>query len=224
MPDTHSGKPTGLLPCPITEKDFDGAQLEENPSPIDPLGALLAAPLARRPCACAGCAKMAAAPGGLQEEALRRKERLKALRERTGTAARQNKEDGPPEAKQFRGDAEEAETAKHNELKLRNYAPEDEELKLRVVPQAKPASVEDKVKDQLEAAKPEPIIEEVDLANLAPRKPDWDLKRDVAKKLEKLEKRTQRAIAELIRERLRGQEENLASAVDAAKQDGSDSD
>jgi len=34
---------------------------------------------------------------------------------------------------------------------------------------------------------------------LAPRKPDWDLKRDVAKKLEKLERRTQRAIAELIR-------------------------
>ena len=37
-----------------------------------------------------------------------------------------------------------------------------------------------------------------DLINLAPRKPDWDLKRDVAKKLEKLERRTQRAIAELI--------------------------
>jgi len=37
---------------------------------------------------------------------------------------------------------------------------------------------------------------------LAPRKPDWDLKRDVAKKLAKLEKRTQRAIAVLIRERL----------------------
>ncbi len=36
--------------------------------------------------------------------------------------------------------------------------------------------------------------------NLAPRKPDWDLKRDVAKKLEKLERRTQRAIAQLIRE------------------------
>ena len=35
--------------------------------------------------------------------------------------------------------------------------------------------------------------------NLAPRKPDWDLKRDVSKKLEKLERRTQRAIAALIR-------------------------
>ena len=38
-----------------------------------------------------------------------------------------------------------------------------------------------------------------DLINLAPRKPDWDLKRDVAKKLEKLERRTQRVIAQLIR-------------------------
>jgi len=37
-----------------------------------------------------------------------------------------------------------------------------------------------------------------DLVKLAPRKPDWDLKRDIAKKLEKLERRTQRAIAELI--------------------------
>ncbi|NXU56746.1 CCD12 protein, partial [Turnix velox] len=109
------------------------------------------------------------------------------------------------------------------ELKLRNYEPEDEELKKRKMPQAKPASVEDKVKDQLEAAKPEPIIDEV--VGTSKTLPFWlDLKRDVAKKLEKLEKRTQRAIAELIRERLKGQEEELASAVGSAKQDGSDSD
>ncbi|KAM6452996.1 coiled-coil domain-containing protein 12 [Liasis olivaceus] len=167
---------------------------------------------------------MAAAPGGLQEEALRRRERLKALRERTGASRKQNNDDEAPEVKLLKNHSEEEDAPKHKELKLRNYVPEDEELKERVVPKAKPASVEDKVKDQLEAAKPELIIEEVDLANLAPRKPDWDLKRDVAKKLEKLEKRTQRAIAELIRERLRGQEENLASAVDSAKQEGSDSD
>ena len=45
------------------------------------------------------------------------------------------------------------------------------------------------------------------------KKPDWDLKRDIAPKLEKLEKRTQKAIAELIRERLK--EEDLANAVAA---------
>uniref|UniRef100_A0A9L0R6C8 Coiled-coil domain containing 12 n=1 Tax=Equus caballus TaxID=9796 RepID=A0A9L0R6C8_HORSE len=221
--------------------------------------------------------KMAATPAGvgrLEEEALRRKERLKALREKTGrkntsfpwsiggpsslqelcsqpphvyllstscvpgpgdaavketaslpqgTSMGRDKEDGEPKTKQLREGEEEGE--KHRELRLRNYVPEDEDLKRRRVPPAKPVAVEEKVKEQLEAAKPEPVIEEVDLANLAPRKPDWDLKRDVAKKLEKLEKRTQRAIAELIRERLKGQEDSLASAVDAnTEQEACDSD
>ncbi|XP_034340016.1 coiled-coil domain-containing protein 12 isoform X2 [Arvicanthis niloticus] len=132
----------------------------------------------------------------------------------------EDREDGEPQPKQLREEEEE-----HRELRLRNYVPEDEDLKRWRVPQAKPVAVEEKVKEQLEAAKPEPVIEEVDLANLAPRKPDWDLKRDVAKKLEKLEKRTQRAIAELIRERLKGQEDILASAVDATTgQEACDSD
>ncbi|KAK7886402.1 hypothetical protein WMY93_026023 [Mugilogobius chulae] len=158
--------------------------------------------------------------GSLQEQALKRKERLKALRSKQLQGREQD--DGEPENKKTAFEEETEE--KHKELKLRNYTPEDEELKERQIPKAKPASVEDKVKDQLEAANPEPIIEEVDLANLAPRKPDWDLKRDVAKKLEKLERRTQRAIAELIRERLRGSEEELAAAVGAVGPDQGDSD
>ncbi|CAL1611258.1 unnamed protein product [Knipowitschia caucasica] len=158
--------------------------------------------------------------GSLQEQALKRKERLKALRSKQLHG--QEQDDDEPENK--RAALEENTEDKHKELKLRNYTPEDEELKDRQIPKAKPASVEDKVKDQLEAANPEPIIEEVDLANLAPRKPDWDLKRDVAKKLEKLERRTQRAIAELIRDRLRGSEEELAAVVGAAREDEGDSD
>ncbi|XP_040287395.1 coiled-coil domain-containing protein 12 [Bufo bufo] len=151
--------------------------------------------------------------GRLEEEALKRKERLLDLRKK------RLREDGGTD-----GEETEKQEEKHRELKLRNYTPQDESLKERQIAPAKPESVEEKVKEQLEAAKPEPIIEEVDLTNLAPRKPDWDLKRDVAKKLEKLEKRTQRAIAELIRERLKGQEENLADAVQAAKQEDEDSD
>ncbi|TNN78348.1 Coiled-coil domain-containing protein 12 [Liparis tanakae] len=167
--------------------------------------------------------------GSLQEQALKRKERLRALRDKQ----LYGQEDGEPENK--KASLEETTEERHRELKLRNYTPEDEELKERQVPKAKPASVmnddeysliavEDKVKDQLDAANPEPIIEEVDLANLAPRKPDWDLKRDVAKKLEKLERRTQRAIAELIRDRLRGSEDELAAAVEAAGLEEGDSD
>ena len=41
-----------------------------------------------------------------------------------------------------------------------------------------------------------------DLGNLAPKKVDWDLKRDIGPKLEKLERRTQRAIAEMLRDKL----------------------
>lgn len=44
---------------------------------------------------------------------------------------------------------------------------------------------------------------------------DWDLKRDVAERMEKLERRTQRAIAELIRRRLADGETELASAVNS---------
>ncbi|NWU12496.1 CCD12 protein, partial [Cephalopterus ornatus] len=106
--------------------------------------------------------------GRLEEEALKRRERLKALRQRT----LQNKDSGERENKIPRQE-EDKEPVKHKEIKLRNYEPEDEELKKRKLPPGKPASVEDTVKDQLEAAKPEPIIDEVDLANLAPRKPDW---------------------------------------------------
>ena len=38
------------------------------------------------------------------------------------------------------------------------------------------------------------------IIDVAPKKANWDLKRDVAKKLEKLERRTQRALMELMQE------------------------
>lgn len=39
-------------------------------------------------------------------------------------------------------------------------------------------------------------------ATIAPRKPNWDLKRDIQSKLDYLEAQTQRAIAEMVRERV----------------------
>jgi coiled-coil domain-containing protein 12 len=43
---------------------------------------------------------------------------------------------------------------------------------------------------------------EVDLFSLQPKRPNWDLKRDLEKKLERLKPRTDAAIARLVRERL----------------------
>nr|CAG4638876.1 EOG090X0KZ2 [Cyclestheria hislopi] len=100
---------------------------------------------------------------------------------------------------------------------FRSYKPQDKELQKASVVEASPANVDVDIQKTLSQATVSPILEDLDLANLAPRKCDWDLKRDVAKKLTKLEKKTQRAIALLIRERLSQTKQDLAVAVSAAE-------
>ncbi|XP_077993745.1 coiled-coil domain-containing protein 12-like [Glandiceps talaboti] len=160
--------------------------------------------------------------GALQKKALDRKERLKQLR-RKQQGGNEDDDIEPPTKKV----AEEEEEGETRQPVFKNYNPHHERLQESVAEQAKPGKVEDYIKEQLDAAKPEPVVEEVDLINLAPRKPDWDLKRDVSKKFEKLERRTQRAIAELIRERLSSGKEDLATVVNvnaAVNQQDTDSD
>jgi len=130
--------------------------------------------------------------GSLEASAFKRKERLAALRE----AKSKKKSDGDKKLPTFR-----------------SYKPADESLKELALPEADAEEITDKVKEELENEDKGVVMESLDFTNLAPKKPDWDLKRDIAPKLEKLEKRTQKAIAELIRERLK--EEDLANAVAA---------
>ncbi|XP_054161888.1 coiled-coil domain-containing protein 12-like [Oppia nitens] len=127
--------------------------------------------------------------GNLEEEARKRKERLEQMKRRL------NNENNDS-------------TSEDNKLVLpkpifRSYNPTDEKLKENSLPKPKPESVEKQIEDQLTVANNPQVLDEVDLTSLAPRKVDWDLKRNLQQKLDKLEKRTQRAIAELIRERLR---------------------
>uniref|UniRef100_A0A6M2DG32 Putative cwf18 pre-mrna splicing factor n=1 Tax=Xenopsylla cheopis TaxID=163159 RepID=A0A6M2DG32_XENCH len=139
--------------------------------------------------------------GSLEEEALKRKERLRALKRK-------------PEQ-----DSNGTNTSSENLPKptFRSYKPQDEQLQENTLPNTKPSDLESEVKEQLESAKTaKTLIEDLDITNLAPRKPDWDLKRDIAKKLDKLERRTQKAIAELIRERLRSNKEDLSTIVNVA--------
>lgn len=49
----------------------------------------------------------------------------------------------------------------------------------------------------------------IDLFQLQPRKPNWDLKRHVAKKMEVLNARTENAIARLVRERIQEQKKKI---------------
>lgn len=61
----------------------------------------------------------------------------------------------------------------------------------------------------------------IDLFKLQPKKPNWDLKRDVARKMERLNVQTENAIARLVRERIEAQKKKqLEKTNGAAVTDG----
>ena len=69
---------------------------------------------------------------------------------------------------------------------------------------------EQAVKEELEAEKG------IDLFKLQPKKPNWDLKRDLAEKMKIVDVRTQNAIARLVRERIENaKKENLGQGMTA---------
>ncbi|CAD6992508.1 coiled-coil domain-containing protein 12 isoform X2 [Ceratitis capitata] len=126
--------------------------------------------------------------GKLTEQSLKRKERLRQLREK---ANKSDKDIGSEEGEKLPKPI------------FRSYKPQNENTEGEILEQEPSGDIEKAVEGQLELLRQPMIIDEIDIANLAPRKPDWDLKRDVAKKFERLERRTQKAIAELIRDRLK---------------------
>ncbi|KAI8923617.1 cwf18 pre-mRNA splicing factor-domain-containing protein [Entophlyctis helioformis] len=94
-------------------------------------------------------------------------------------------------------------------LRFRNYQPQTTDLQTFVEPApiVGPAAKDhtDTVEGQAESIRQEALAAEaarnkdLNLTNLAPRNPNWDLKRDLDKKLERLERKTQAAMADLIR-------------------------
>jgi len=60
--------------------------------------------------------------------------------------------------------------------------------------------------------------QELDVFNIAPKRPNWDLKRNTEKKLAKLNRKTEEAIHTLIRQRLasqKGQSDDIVGAMKA---------
>ncbi|CAO3596537.1 unnamed protein product [Absidia cylindrospora] len=129
----------------------------------------------------------------MEEEARRRKDRLEAIRKRKQASTPSNTRVNDESIK---------------DLKFRSYTPTDENLKQHVsiaTPNHIKITAETETKEiptQTLAEAAEKEKEDVDLFNLAPKKANWDLRRDVEKKLEKLDRRTQKAILETIRQRL----------------------
>lgn len=107
-------------------------------------------------------------------------------------------------------------------LKFRNYLPESEELAPNFVPpplpelQAPPPALAADEDDTPAAPAPAPSAFDAELEriradepegalNVVPRDPNWDLKRDLEPRAEILRKRTQKAIVEILRERLKAE-------------------
>lgn len=134
------------------------------------------------------------------ESTEQRKARLKALRDEAVGS-----DEGNIDNK--RNKPEESSAVSETVLKFRSYQPRDESLKDKQLQPAAAPSIQKEAEARM-ASVPDVANTEVGLANLAPRKVDWDLKRDIAKKLEKLEKRTQRALVEILREKLVSKEVN----------------
>ncbi|KAI0086140.1 mRNA splicing factor [Irpex rosettiformis] len=116
----------------------------------------------------------------------------------------------------------EVESAVDSVITHRTYDPETRTLKKHATDgDVEMDTVEknvDGLAEQIIKEDEERRIQELDLNNIAPKRPNWDLKRDLEKKISRLERKTQEAIHTLIRQRLaaqKGQSDDLAGALQA---------
>ncbi|KAF3786009.1 Coiled-coil domain-containing protein 12 [Nymphaea thermarum] len=145
---------------------------------------------------------MTAEEESIEQAAIARRERLKALKEANELLSKPD--DNPP---QEEDNAEGAESEEEEiRVKFRNYLPHDKQLQeSKLAPPVLP-----KFEDPASSAPAAPRDIAADpFINIAPKKPNWDLRRDIQKKLDKLEKRTQKALYEIMREQ---EQQELASA------------
>lgn len=148
----------------------------------------------------------------MEEEAKRRKEKLQALKRRCRGEEGQKEQDGEAEE----GASRDGEDLPAPQVLFRNYKPQSEELEPATLPLEAPADVEMLVKTQLEDGEKAKEEVQVEITNLAPKKITFDLKRCIQPQLDKLERRTDKAIAELIRQRLKeGKQQDFLIAVNA---------
>jgi len=120
----------------------------------------------------------------MDETPEQRRARLAALRERAGGGAQNI-------------------PASESAVTFRNYVPRDAALasaKTEAATAPTSALASREVDRDAVALALEPNVGDVDPASLAPKRANWDLKRDVERRLEKLERRTRRALADIARE------------------------
>ncbi|VDM14987.1 unnamed protein product [Wuchereria bancrofti] len=150
----------------------------------------------------------------LEKEANERKQRIREMRERMQQEGKLLAFSRTLKTVQILGDGSESGSSnKSLKLTFRSYEPQSDLGEKR--DDVDLFAVEKEIADQLADTQDTRAVEQIDITTLAPRKIDWDLKRDIAEKLEKLERRTERAMAQLIRERLKAGKTELVDAVNS---------
>ncbi|KAJ3015626.1 Coiled-coil domain-containing protein 12 [Thoreauomyces humboldtii] len=156
----------------------------------------------------------------LQAEARKRKERLAALREArvaAGGAAKSAtsvkvsipairlREDGDVPAKS-------GQNTEQDGIADQEITADSEEENREPATTTLETTAKEIAREALEAD--ENRSKEVEIADLAPKRPNFDLKRDLDAKLAKLQRRTEGCIADLIRARLKAADGDLTAAAD----------
>ncbi|KAF8398650.1 hypothetical protein HHK36_014505 [Tetracentron sinense] len=148
----------------------------------------------------------------IEQAAAARRERLKALK-----VAQELLSTPDEDSVQNEDKTEEADGTNEDRdlnMKFRNYLPHDKQLQEgKLAPPVLP-----KFEDPIAVAPPPSEKIEDPFVNIAPKKPNWDLRRDIQKKLDKLERRTHKAIFQLMEEQEKqnqtSSEENGGFAVE----------
>ncbi|KAI8461521.1 cwf18 pre-mRNA splicing factor-domain-containing protein [Phakopsora pachyrhizi] len=148
----------------------------------------------------------------LTQHALSRKQKLNALIKRRSESNRKTDEKDQTDSNLKDGSDERPK--KRLDFRFRNYDPTINGPKRHDDVEHSKETVEESIKGIVERVK---IEDEIQRASelIQPKKPNWDLKRDLTKKLNKLDPITQAAFATLIRKRMQTEgagstEENAA--------------
>ncbi|KAL9131763.1 MAG: hypothetical protein Q9217_000368 [Psora testacea] len=153
---------------------------------------------------------MASNYASLDAAATERKARLAKLASLKRKQPPGDDDDAVPQPPERRSKGINADTSKH--LSGRNYDPESRGPKLGFEsnPTESIETLEERAEtlanqageqEQKEKTEDKPL----DLFTLQPKKPNWDLKRDLARKMEVLGQRTDNAMAKMVRERIEGE-------------------
>jgi coiled-coil domain-containing protein 12 len=153
-----------------------------------------------------------------------RKARLAALAAKAGRIKPVASEEPALDEDTVGAAAEESSSSNKRAISFRNYAPNDDSLDPMMegksppkrskttknnkpgASEGQPASSSSALEEALQEARQEASTannyENEEISTMAPKKINWDLKRNIEDKIAKLERRTQKAIVELLKARL----------------------